>query len=64
MRTLVQFPTTMIRRRAERAIIVSQKARHVARLAQIPFDFAQGKLSLRKKRLFRMTNHKNAICFG
>jgi hypothetical protein len=50
--------------RAKRAIIVSQKARHVARLAQIPFDFAQGKLSLRKKRLFRMTNHKNAICFG
>jgi hypothetical protein len=52
--------------RAERANIVSQRtpfdalrllrASYVARLAQIPFDFAQGKLSLRKERLLRMTS--------
>ena len=30
--------------------------RHFARLAQIPFDFAQGRLSRRKERLFRMTS--------
>src|ERR1700691_2503995 len=29
----------------------SQRARRTARLAQIPFDFAQGRLSLRKERL-------------
>ena len=41
--------------RAKRAIIVSQKARHIARLARIPFGFAHGGLSLRKERLFGMT---------
>ena len=55
-----------IRKRAKRAIIASQRTlrllslsqgrlRHIARLARIPFGFAQGKLSLRKGRLFRMT---------
>jgi hypothetical protein len=29
--------------------------RRFARLAQIPFDFAQGRLSLRKERLLAMT---------
>lgn len=41
--------------RAKSAIIASQRARRTARLAQIPFDFAQGKLSLRGERLFGMT---------
>ena len=42
--------------RAKRAIIVSQRTRHIGRLPQIPFDFAQGRLSLRKERLLGMTN--------
>ena len=46
---------SFIRKRAKRAIIASQKARRTAGLAQIPFDFAQGRLSLRKKRLLGMT---------
>jgi hypothetical protein len=46
----------LIRKQAERAVYVSQRARHIARLAQIPFDFAQGRLSLRKERLLGMTN--------
>jgi hypothetical protein len=41
----------LIRMRAKRAIIASQKARRIARLAQIPFDFAQGRLSVGKERL-------------
>jgi hypothetical protein len=49
-----------IRKRAKRAIIASRRyllesARRFARLAQIPFGFAQGKLSRRKERLLRMT---------
>jgi len=39
-----------IRELAEGAIIVSQRTRHNPRLAQIPFGFAQGRLSLRKER--------------
>jgi hypothetical protein len=50
--------------RAKRASIVSQKARPfdfaqgrlLARLAQIPFGIAQGRLSRRKERLLGMTN--------
>jgi len=46
----------LIRKRAKRAIDVSQKRRNNARLAQIPFDFAQGRLSRRKRGLLGMTN--------
>jgi hypothetical protein len=45
----------LIRKRAKRAINVSQRTRHFARLAQIAFDFAQARLSRRKERLFGMT---------
>ena len=40
----------LIRKRFKRAIIVSQRTRHVARLVQIAFDFAQAKLSAGKRR--------------
>ena len=43
-------------KRAERASNVSQKTRHVARLAQIAFGFAQAKLSRGNKRFLRRTN--------
>jgi len=36
-------------------VIASQKPRRFARLAQIPFDYAQGRLSLRKRGLLGMT---------
>jgi len=44
-----------MRKGAKRAIIASQRTRRTARLAQIPFGFAQGRLSLREERLFGMT---------
>jgi hypothetical protein len=46
----------LIRKLAKRAIIGAPKTRPFARLAQIPFGFAQGRLSLRKERLFKMTS--------
>ncbi len=48
---VVQF----IAKRAKRAIIVSQRTRHIARLAQIPSASLGTGSSLRKERLFRMT---------
>jgi hypothetical protein len=44
-----------MRKRAKRAITASQRTRRVARLALIPFGFAQGRLSLGEERLFGMT---------
>ena len=44
-----------MRKRAKRSIIVSQKTRRKARLAQIAFGFAQARLSPRRERLLRMT---------
>jgi len=38
-----------------REFIGPQRTRPFARLAQIPFDSAQGRLSLRKERLLGMT---------
>jgi RimJ/RimL family protein N-acetyltransferase len=35
---------------------VSERTRHFARIAQIPFDFAQGRLWLRNERALEMTN--------
>jgi hypothetical protein len=54
---LIQFrgSGSLIGKRAKRAIIASRKERRFARLAQIPFDCAQGKISLRKETLLRMT---------
>jgi hypothetical protein len=46
---------SLVRKRAKRALNVSQKPRHIARLPRIPFGFAQGRLSPRKERLLRMT---------
>jgi len=49
-----------IRNRVKLAIVVSQKAQHFARLAQISFDFAQDKLSRRKRGWLGMTtSHKS-----
>jgi hypothetical protein len=45
-----------VRKRAERAIIVSQKARHIARLAQI--------LRETKSVSLRMTSHQNNLQSG
>jgi hypothetical protein len=67
----------MGRKRAKRAINVSQRTlrraslaqgrlRHFARLAQIAFGFAQARLSRRRERLFGMTNqtlhHYQIVC--
>ncbi len=46
----------LIRSEPNALFIVSQRTRHIARLAQVPFGFAQGRLSPRKERLLRMTN--------
>jgi len=59
----------LMRKRAKRAIIASQRPRpfgklragSFARLAQIPFGFAQGRLSGRKERLFGMTRRQKGI---
>jgi hypothetical protein len=45
----------LIGKRAKRAVIVSQRTRHIARLAQIPSASLGTGSSLRKERLFRMT---------
>jgi hypothetical protein len=42
-----------MRKLAECGIIASQKPRRNALVAQIPFDFAQGRLSRRKERFVR-----------
>jgi len=42
-------------KRAKRAVIVSQRTRQIARLAQIPSASLGTGSSLRKERLFRMT---------
>jgi hypothetical protein len=41
----------------------SQRARRFARLAQIPFGFAQGKLSRRKERWLGMTIKLSSATF-
>jgi len=45
----------LVRKRAKRAINAPQETRRFARLAQIAFDSAQARLSLRNKRSLRMT---------
>ena len=51
---MVQF--AWLGMRAKRAILLPRKGREAfARRARIPFDFAQGRLSLRKRRLLGMT---------
>jgi len=45
----------MCRKKPFVASLAQGRLRHIARLAQIPFGFAQGRLSLRKERLLGMT---------
>jgi hypothetical protein len=54
-RAAEQFIKEASQTRPSVAIALSEQALRIARLAQIPFDFAQSRLSPRKERLLRMT---------